>query len=204
MRFFPILITWIFLFWLTSCATTPKTATTPQNQAPSPTWGSRVQTLSDIQNWDLKALIAIRNNAKPDDLTANMRWQQASKNYTILLFGPLGAGSAKLTGTPTQVKLETSDGKTTTASTPESLLAQQTNYSLPVSNLYYWVRGLPVPNVPSHKHFDNFNHLVDLVQDGWHIQFLRYTTVNNVDMPNKIFIFNPQINVKIIINQWNI
>jgi outer membrane lipoprotein LolB len=202
MRTAKLLLIALCTLWIASCATTPTNKTLPQNQ--SQTWGSRVQTLSNVQNWDLSGMIGIRNNAKNDHLSANIKWQQHNKQYSILLFGPLGAGSIKLTGQPGLVKLENSDGKTYTAASPEQLVAQQTHWYLPVSNLYYWIRGLPVPNVPAKTHFDTLNHLDTLQQQGWQVQYLHYTSINNVDIPNKIFLFNRELNVKIIINDWKI
>jgi outer membrane lipoprotein LolB len=195
------LLSLIFLVALTSCATIPSfKQPAPQNQ--SITWDNRVSTLSNIQNWDLKGLIAIRTNK--DAVSANWQWQQkANHTYTISLFGPLGANSLQLTGEPNHVLLETSDGKKFTANSPESLLEQQ-GWRLPVSHLYYWIRGLPAPNIPAQKNFDAYNHLTTLIQQGWRIEYPRYLSIHNIDLPGKIVLTNAELNVKIIINQWNI
>ena len=64
------------------------------------------------------------------------------------------------------------------------------------------IRGLPVPSTPAQTRFDAYNHLTYLVQDGWRIQFLRYTSIRNTDVPSKIFLSNAQLNVKVIVNRW--
>ncbi len=202
MRIYSTLIIIFSTLILTSCTSLSSEQSTPQNSSQS--WGSRAQTLSKINSWDLKGLISIRNNAKPDNLTANVQWQQQQQQYSILFFGPLGAGSAKLTGTPGNVQLQTADGKTYTSTSAENLLAEQTHWTLPVSSLFYWIRGIPVPNIPAKKTFDSFNHLTELEQQGWKIQFLRYTSAHQIDIPNKIFLFSPDFNVKIIINEWKL
>ncbi|MEO8400712.1 MAG: lipoprotein insertase outer membrane protein LolB [Gammaproteobacteria bacterium] len=185
------------LFILVGCASL---SPPPQPQNQTQTTEKRVVNLSSIKNWELKGLIAVRANKSA--WSANWQWQQTQKNYTISLIGPLGSNSLKLTGAPNQVLLETSDGKKLTSTSPESLLEQQLGWQLPVSNLYYWIRGLPVPNTPAQKHYDAFNHLTDLSQDGWTIQYLRYTSINHIDVPNKIYLANTKMNVKIVINQW--
>lgn len=195
------LTTCFITLWLTSCTSI---SNNPAPQNTNQTWGTRVTSVSTLQNWDLKAVIGIRNNVKNDNVTANLQWNQTQHNYTILLFGPLGAGSAKLTGTPGHVTLEASDGKVYNAPTAERLLAEQTNWDIPVSNLYYWVRGLPVPKMAAIKKFDTFNHLTELQQQGWQIQFLRYTSINHIDVPDKISLSNSQMNVKIVIKEWKI
>jgi outer membrane lipoprotein LolB len=185
--------------WLASCATTPS-ATAPQNK--SAAWDDRVQTLSGIQDWDLNALIAIR--ARADGDSASLRWQQKKQNYTLNLFGPLGTNSFILRGEPGKVTLQNPKGQTFSAKTPELLVAQQTGWQLPVSYLSYWIRGLPVPNIPAEKHFDAYNHLSELTQEGWKVQFLRYTSTHHIDLPSKIFINSPTLSVKIIISQWQL
>lgn len=187
--------------WLTSCATIPAT---PEPQNKTQEWNTRSRSLSEVQQWQLKSLIAIRNIAKNDSVTANLQWQQTAGHYSILVFGPFGAGSAKLNGGPGNVTLETSDGKTFHGSSPEQILAEQTNLNLPVSNLFYWIRGLPAPGASAKKQFDAYHHLIALQQQGWQIQFLSYTSANQIDVPNKIFLSNSQFDVKIIIKEWKI
>jgi outer membrane lipoprotein LolB len=190
---------------IVGCATVSPKQTAPTVKSEAPTWGNRVEVLSNIQDWDLNALIAIRANATTQNAgSANMKWKQSKRDYNILLFGPLGSNAVKLVGKPGNVSLETADGKKFNASSPEALLLQQSGWHLPVSNLFYWIRGLPVPKVPAMKSFDADNHLSELSQQGWTIQYLRYKTVGQVDMPDKILLANAQVNVKIIIKNWQI
>src|SRR5689334_13077573 len=132
-----LLIVIVSALWLSGCASLSEQPQTAVNQPLS--WDNRVQTLSDIQTWDLKALIAIRDSR--DDVTATLIWQQQKQNYHITLFGPLGSHSYELTGQPGKVELAASNGQKFTANSPEQLLAQQAGWQLPVSNLYYWIRG---------------------------------------------------------------
>jgi outer membrane lipoprotein LolB len=196
-----ILFGLILVFFLTSCATTKQAPVEPaQNQ--NVAWDNRVDTVSHYVNWDLKSLISIRNQA--DATTATLNWQQQNKRYQIVIFGPVGTGSYELTGQPGKVELAESSGKRFYATSPEQLLLQRAGWRLPVSNLFYWIRGLPVPNVPSEKEWDSYHHLTVLKQQNWTIRFLSYTSVNNIDLPNKIFLDNPQLNVKIVIHEWKI
>jgi outer membrane lipoprotein LolB len=184
---------------LTSCATqTAREA--PQNQLVG--WEARAKTLSSITSWDISGMIAIRNTK--DNVSASMQWQQAKNHYSLNLFGPMGSNAFKLTGSPKQVSLQNPRGQVFYAATPEQLLAQQTGWKLPVSNLYYWIRGLPVPGIPAQKHLDAYNHLTQLDQQGWQIQYLRYTSAHNIDLPTKIFMHSADLSVKLIISQWQV
>ncbi|MDR3490727.1 MAG: lipoprotein insertase outer membrane protein LolB [Gammaproteobacteria bacterium] len=182
---------------LAACATTPAQIA-PENKVLP--YSDRQQDLMHFKNWDINGKIAMRT--EKDNLSASLQWHQSINNYKISLFGPLGTYSLTLTGQPGHVNLESSDGKKVTARSPEALVNQQTGWKLPVSDLYYWVRGLAVPNVPAQKTLDAYHHLSELDQKGWHIQYLNYTTSHNLDLPTKIFMNHSGLNLKIIINEW--
>ncbi|MES2218113.1 MAG: lipoprotein insertase outer membrane protein LolB [Pseudomonadota bacterium] len=185
---------------LTSCATTQTAPQAPQNQVVG--WEARAKTLSSITRWNISGMIAIRN--PKDNVSASIHWKQTHKNYALDLFGPMGTNAFKLTGSPHQVSLQNPHGQMFYASSPEQLLVQQTGWNLPVSNLYYWIRGLPVPGVPAQKHLDAYNHITQLDQEGWQIQYLRYTSTNSIDLPTKIFMRSNGLSVKLIISQWQV
>jgi outer membrane lipoprotein LolB len=171
-------------------------------EKPSITKTSQNNTASTINTWDLTGKIAIRS--PKDAFTASWQWHQNNESYTIGLYGPIGSNAIQLTGSPGAVSLKTSDGKKYKSSSPETLLEQQLGWRLPVSSLYYWIRGLPVPNVASQKERDTSGRLSILAQQGWRIEYSRYSTVKGVDLPAKIALNNDTLNVKIIINQWQI
>ena len=183
---------------LSACATTtPPSAPENQNQP----WSMRAQTLSALTAWDIRAAIAFRTDS--DAESANLDWQQNNQDYTMLVSGPLGTTAFKLTGSEQGITLDTAQGKHFSAPTPEALLLQQTGWQLPVSSLYYWIRGLPAPNLPAQKQFDAFHHLTQLQQANWTIHYLAYTSVNHLDLPSKITLSNPQhLQIKIVIHAW--
>lgn len=185
---------------LSGCSTINPTAAPPA--APKATWTDRQATLNNIKSWRLNGKIAVQT--PHDSGSASVNWTQNPRSYVISLLGPLGSNGMKLTGQPGQVTLQTSDGKSYKASSPEQLLAKQWGFHLPVSNLNYWVRGLPVPNVAATTHFDHFGRLDSLTQQGWRIDYLSYTNVGRVDLPEKLSITSPSLSVKIIVYQWNV
>ncbi|MCE3238416.1 MAG: lolB [Gammaproteobacteria bacterium] len=186
----------LIIAWLSGCATAP-----PEHYQ-TMRWQERIKKLSHFQNWNMNAVVAVRTYPGNEGGSANMQWHQQNKDYTILLFGSLGLDLIKLSNQQGHILLETANGKKITAPTVEQLLAQQTGWQLPVSNLYYWIRGLPVPYQPAHQQFDQYFHLTQLNQQGWMVTFLRYTTVNHIDLPTKILLENSRIKVKINISQW--
>lgn len=192
----------VLLFSLAGCASV-REQPGPLNH-PVVSWEKRQIALEHLQNWNISAVMAMRTQAGNEGGTANLKWQQHQQDYSILLYGPLGADTTKIYGKPGRVFLETADGKKFDASTPELLLAQQTGWQLPVSDLYYWIRGLPAEGSPHRMQFDSSHHLVHLNQSGWTVDYLRYNTVNQIDVPTKLTLENIRLKIKIIINQWQI
>ncbi len=201
MRLLGLLLLTLFI---TSCAhlTPPATTTlTPTKQTTS-SWESRKQILSRIEHWQVNGKIGVQTAR--DAGSATVDWVQRNNQYSISLLGPLGANALQLNGGPDGVTLTNAKGKQIHAAEPEQLLAQQWGFHVPVSHLKYWVRGLPVANLPAQTHFDTVNRLTDLAQQGWRVQFLSYMNVDGIDLPSKIAITSPSLRVKMIIYHWKL
>lgn len=193
-----------FLLILTGCTTT-NTLSTQQNGWTSQTQlnlQQKRQQLNAIQSWSAQGNLAIRTQQKGFNASFNWR-QNSSSDYSIALFGPLGTNRIQLTGNSQQVVLRTPN-RMASAQDPEHLLQQQVGWNIPISNLFYWLRGLPAPYAKAQKSYDMNNHLVQMQQQGWHIIYLRYLAVNGIDLPTRIFLSNSQLQVRIIITNWRL
>jgi outer membrane lipoprotein LolB len=177
---------------------TPSTSSTA-----SLTKDQRIAILERIQSWQIKGKIAVQTNR--DSGSAFVEWSKNRQEYHFNLSGPLGASAMQLTGEPGHVILKMSDGKTYNATSPEQLLAKQWGWNLPLSYLSYWIRGLPVPHVPQQDaKLDADHRYMELTQQGWHVEFLHYTTGGSIDLPDKIWIRAPTLKAKIVIYQWGL
>lgn len=162
----------------------------------------RQAALNQIQSWNVSGKIAVQT---PNDSgSASVDWAQNHSRYRISLLGPLGSGGLKLSGQPGAVTLQTADGKRYTASSPEQLLAERWGFHLPVSNLKYWIRGLPAPGSVSNARYDSYGRLSELSQQGWRVRYLGYTRVSGIDLPTKIFANSTALNVKMMIYNWTV
>lgn len=199
MKILKLFLVALLISTLAACATMPASQKAYNQKMP---WKARSNQLTKIKKWTVKGAVAIKlpNQAE----SAYLNWQQHNKNYTLHLFGPLGMGAVNITGKPGNFILKNAEGQTFKAKSPESLIQQEMGWTLPVSNLYYWVRGLPAPGVKANKQFDTYNHLIKLNQAGWQINYLQYTGINGVDLPSKLTLKNPTLLLKIVINRWQI
>lgn len=187
----------IFMFFLllSGCATT----LTPEK--PRPTGKERESALKRIQNFRLSGKIGVQT-AK-DSGSASVEWIQNNQQYHLALTGPLGTAGLTLDGHPGQVTLQMADGKHYQASSPEQLLAQQWGFELPVSQLIYWIKGLPAPGA-AQTHFDTNGYLKTLNQAGWQINYISYTHRFGIDLPDKLTLTSQTLRVKLVIYDWKI
>jgi len=181
---------------LSSCASLP-----PPSKPQQISLKTRQQQLAEMNQWNLQGLIAI--HSPQDTGSVNINWQQNDQSYLIFLFGPMGANAVQISGKPGSVSLQDAQGKVFHASNPEQLLYSQTGWQLPVSNLYYWARGLPVPQLPAQSEYDAYHRLTHLHQNNWHIWYKQYALFKQRELPSKIVLTHPQLNIKLVIYQWN-
>lgn len=152
--------------------------------------------------WDLSGAIAARSGNKA--WTASLNWLQSGPNaYQIRLSGPLGSGSILVQKKGNTIYFK--DGaKTDFSSNANQLLQKHTGISLPVSSLYYWVRGIPAPGDVQNAKRDANNHLLHLQQAGYSIDYLGYTQVGNISLPRQIRLQGNGVLIKLVINGWKI
>ncbi len=183
---------------LTACATKPASVA-PLNKALS--WPQRQEENACITRWNITGAAVIRT--PQESLSVSLIWQQfKQKEYVISLMGPLNSGAILLTGDNQHITLKTSDGRISNAVNAEALMQQELQWSLPISPLFYWIRGLSAPHSHANIIFDAYNHIQKLEQDGWKVDYIKYTNVNGVDLPSKIFMDNATTHVRIIITRW--
>jgi outer membrane lipoprotein LolB len=157
---------------------------------------------SRISSWDISGAMAARSKNK--GWSASVNWvQRGASQYQIRLSGPLGSGTVLISRSGGVVTLR--DGpKTASSSNAESLLKQQTGVSLPVANLYYWVRGIPAPGSVQGEKRDASGHLVQLRQGGYTIQYLQYTSAGGASLPTSVRLQGNGIFIKLIIKSWRV
>lgn len=193
------------LIALSSCHSfSPNSAASTADSASAPSWPQREKQLQAMSGWQLQGVIGVQQTDKNE--SASFNWQQLdAQHYTLRLFGPFGAGAVDIQGGPSEVSLvSSSQPKPVYSSDAQTLIAQQTGWNMPVRHLYYWVRGLPATGVANRTRFDSNHRLSTLQQDGWEIEYLSYSNVNGIDLPNKIKLTNADFKVKMVIKRWGL
>lgn len=185
---------------LSSCMSLPKAdLRAPVNQ--KKTWEERKAKLESVKSWTIAGAMAIKNQKQGGQV--RFHWQQNQENYEINLTAPLGGLIAEVKGRPDHVTLQKPDEAVKRAKNPEKLLQEELGWSIPLSYAKHWIRGLPIPDVEAETFFDEFSHLSSLRQAGWLVEYTQYTQVRGVDVPAKIRLSRPPLQVRMVVTSWS-
>lgn len=171
-----------------------------QGQGNSAQWQAHKQQIAAIDGWQISGKMGIR--APSDSGSATLFWLQRQDYFDIRLSGPLGSGAARLSGHPDEVLLDIANQGQFRANSPEDLLEARLGWRLPISNLFWWVRGLPAPNSKSRVTLDGNSHLAQLEQDGWQIDYLGYSEQAGYNLPERIKLKGADLQITLVIKDW--
>lgn len=190
------------VLFLTACTTMMPAEKAAQPGKTYLSWNQRQAQLASLDHWLIAGNIGIIYSNSSD--VASFDWQKNKANYEINLHSPMNLKSARVVGDDVSVTLDLGKNQRSIAETPEKLLKKELGWKLPVTNLAYWIKGLPAPQTQKQTLLDKFNHLATLKQNDWSIRYMDFTSVNSIDLPSKIYLQNQNIKIKIIIKKWEI
>ncbi len=164
-------------------------------------WESRQQILIQFDNWDIHARAALKLEGEAYNI--GIRWQRDPKSSKILLEAPFGQGVFRIdSGSDGVYRLHLPDGQVFKNITAEALLEDVIGWSLPISGLEYWIRGMPRPGSDYSQRLREDGRISYLEQDQWTIDYLDHFTQQTPQLPRKIRLVNDTLTLKMIIEHW--
>jgi len=159
--------------------------------------------LASVNNWELDGRISLVTD--DEAWSGQLYWQHGNtSDYLIQFNAPSGQGAMQLLGSNDGVELRMANGKSYVAKDAATLLRQETTWDIPIEGLWYWVRGLPDPQMPVRLTLNEHGSIQDMRQDGWHVQYDRYQQYGLMFFPRKIVIQHEDIKIRLIVTQWTI
>ncbi|MBA3696843.1 MAG: outer membrane lipoprotein LolB [Methylotenera sp.] len=185
----------ILITLLQACATTPMN---PANTTPTqPSQAQHLQQIATIQQFSLKGRMGVQTDAK--GFSGRLDWQHQLSYDNIALYSPLGNQVASIQKTASLVTLQDASGNSVSAADAESLTEMTLGWKLPLTGLADWSLGRPTASPIQASTSDNLGRLTTLKQDGWDIEYSDYVDVEGKQLPNKIYMRSPKVNIKLII-----
>ena len=178
-------------------------AQAPLENRIKPSWETRKGELMRLDTWGLKGRIAVRTQAESG--SGSLYWEQRRDDYDIRVIAPFSGGVYELSGAADVVSLRTPDNSMLQAEDAESLLRQAAGWHFPVSELVYWIRGLPAPALQVDRLLlDAENRLSALHQGGWSIRYKKYVRTGGSSMPARLDLENDQVRVRLSVREWGL
>lgn len=175
----------------------------PRMDAPvNEDWQARRNVLAAISSWEFTGRIGVRDESEAH--SSRIRWRQHDDEYVINLWGTLNAGATQITGSPAQVSLQQEGKAELVAASPEELVEEQLGYELPVMQLSYWIKGIPAPGSTGVPSFNEDNHLIALLQDGWTVHYMAYTNYDTESLPTHIRIEKSPLRLDFVRLDWTL
>jgi outer membrane lipoprotein LolB len=176
----------LLLAVLTSCASLDKEYPGIAN----PDFAQHQSAVLAKQHWQLQGRLNVRQNKQSD--TVAIRWLQQAEHFDMTLRSVvLGLGTTQMVGSDKGLIINRAGQESVSLPNLQALTRDYLDFEFPASYLLYWVRGLPVPNLPVRTEFDDKNLLSALYQRdqqgrAWALSFDRYSAVAGQPMPGRI------------------
>ncbi|PCJ31575.1 MAG: outer membrane lipoprotein LolB [Gammaproteobacteria bacterium] len=182
-------------------ACTPVWQTKP-TVSPDTLFDAHQHTLASLERWEIRGRTVIIQGK--EGWNVGLWWQENKTDYHIKLEGPFAQGGMTLDGDERNVILTMDDGQQFSAATPEELIMSTLGWTLPISALRDWIKGMPYAEKElTLVEHDDEGRITHLIQGDWDIEYRRYAPFNGSAMPAKIFITHPDLSVKLIIRKWS-
>jgi len=166
-------------------------------------WERQQAAAGDVRQWNLYARAALRLEGAAYNI--GFRWQrQHDGRFTILLVAPFGQGVFRISSNgPGEYRLMLPDGQSFTNTTAEALLEDAVGWSLPISGLDAWIRGLPHAQASYSHRLDSRGRARSIKQDGWDIEYLDYQASNDdLQLPRRMRLVGKSMTLKLVIEHW--
>ncbi|HEY0940225.1 MAG TPA: lipoprotein insertase outer membrane protein LolB [Steroidobacter sp.] len=193
-------VSWLALAML--CFIAAGCATTPRGPGP----GTAIPAdLKDLDRWQARGRLGV--SGPENGGSGSFEWRQRGDVSDVDIRGPVGIGGVHLEmrgmGSTPDLKLQTSDGLTLQSAAAWQELQNRLGTAVPAGNLRYWMLGIAAPG--EHQwHEENANGVTTLEQDGWRIDYQRFSAEPGARVPMRITATSGDARVRIVVDRWQL
>lgn len=139
------------------------------------------------ENWHARGRFAY--DSDQENRSGQFDWRQQGSNYQIRLFGLLGMGSTRISGSSEGVEVE-SNGESFFSDQPDQLFFELTGMHIPIEELSRRMTGV-----------NPGQHDLDL---DWQVKYDNYRDVDQHLLPSRIDLTNQIADIRIAISEWSL
>ncbi len=172
----------------------------PTDTAGEQQWQQRQLELASVQDWNLRARAVLR--LEGEAYQVGLSWRRDAERFVLLLEAPFGQGVIRIDRDPAgSYRLHLPDGRIYRNDSAEALLDELLGWSIPISGLEYWIRGLPRPDSAYTRRVAGSGNTRSLRQDRWDIDYLDYFA-DVPPLPKRIDLARDDIALKLVVEHW--
>ncbi|PPC94885.1 MAG: outer membrane lipoprotein LolB [Methylotenera sp.] len=181
---------------IAGCASSPisKPIETPASKSLQQ---QHLNSIAAIKAFSLKGRIGVQTEGK--GFSGSMQWQHETAEDNIALYSPLGGQVASIKKDANAVTLTEGNGNSISAQDAETLTEMTLGWKLPLTGLADWSLGRPTAQPIDKINWDEMGRITHLVQEGWDIEYSDYLAHEGKQLPNKIYLRSPKVNIKLIV-----
>ena len=192
------------LLLLGACSSLPEhPVTTESHEA----WARHQAQWAQIDSWEIHARSAIFVDQEVHQVGIN--WQREQDQFAFVIEAPFGQGvfrieSFSALGNLASTRLTMPDGQEYFDDSAELLLNKVLGWSIPISRLEWWIKGLPQPPADYSYELRYDGRLKSLQQDDWTVNYLDYFDPDSSagGLPKKMYLKHQKLALKIVIERW--
>lgn len=158
--------------------------------------------LSALDHWSLNGRFAVRYQEEGG--SGIIRWIRKGEDYDLRLYDTLGRMQLRLWREEGRVSIQSREGELQDSESAEQLMQSQLGWSLPITALDHWVRGLEDPGLPLETFQVDGLYVQRLSQAQWLVEYSRHELVDGLWVPGMIRIEGRDISLKLIVETWNL
>lgn len=162
---------------------------------------AREAQLARHADWRLSGRIAVSDGR--DGGSGQITWIQRGERYEITLNAPVSRRSWRLVGEPGHARLEGLDGGPFSSDSAEALLQEHLDWTVPLSDLAAWVRGIRAPGSALIRFADS-GLPERMEQGGWSIDYRSFDQALDPPMPSRVFATRGERRVRLQVGDWSL
>ena len=144
-----------------------------------------------------------------ESISTRIDWQQNGQDFDIVVRLPAGLSSVRVSQKDSRAMVQQGSAAPNTGRSASVLLQQALGLgvAVPIEQMSLWMRGLPGDGAES-VIYDEQNRLASMnYRDSqstlWRAKVLKYTTFDNVYVPETIIATGGPYNVRLVLKEWS-
>jgi outer membrane lipoprotein LolB len=183
---------------LAGCRTAPQGAIVgPGVDAP---WPEQRAALEKLDRYNLNGRVAVAANGQ--GFSASLRYEQLPKGSNLALDGPLGIGGLRVALEGEDLEIATSRGEKLDGDAARAELERRLGFALPLSELRWWLLGIPAPGEASVNQDGGSGEIRDFTQNGWRVSINTRAAGLGFSLPQRLTAERDGARLKLLVERW--